>query len=74
MMGKKNLKANEFRRSKMTQAIPGKEQMRLNQVWFQLSRDHQVGVIQLMAQLVLKLVVAQIEANGKEVRDEQDPG
>jgi len=58
----------------MTQAISSKEQMSLTQVWVQLSRDHQVGVIQLMAQLVLKLVVAQIETSWKEAGDEQDPG
>lgn len=57
----------------MTQAIPSKEQMSLTQVWVQLSEDHQAGVIQLMAQLALKLVLAQIESQGKEARDEQDP-
>jgi hypothetical protein len=57
----------------MTQAIPSKEQMSLTQVWVQLSEDHQAGVIQLMAQLARKLVLAQIESQGKEARDEQDP-
>jgi hypothetical protein len=57
----------------MTQAIPSKEQMSLTQVWVQLSEDHQAGVIQLMAQLARKLVLAQIERQGKEARDEQDP-
>ncbi len=56
----------------MSQAVAGKEQGDLNQVWVQLSKDHQVGVIQLMAQLVLKSVVAQIESSWKEVGDEQD--
>ncbi len=56
----------------MTQAVAGKEQSNLNQVWVQLSQDHQVGVIELMAQLVLKLVVAQIESSWKEAGDEQD--
>ena len=55
----------------MSQA--GNEQGDLNQVWVQLSRDHQVGVIQLMGQLVLKLVVAQVESSWKEAGDEQDP-
>jgi glycine cleavage system regulatory protein len=57
----------------MTQAIPSKEQMSLTQVWVQLSADHQAGVIQLMAQLARKLVLAQIESQGKEACDEQDP-
>jgi hypothetical protein len=56
----------------MTQAVAGKEQSNLNQVWVQISQDHQVGVIDLMAQLVLKLVVAQLESRRKEVGDEQD--
>lgn len=56
----------------MTQAVAGKEQNNLNQVWVQLSQDHQVGVIELMAKLVLKLVVAQIESSWKEAGDEQD--
>jgi hypothetical protein len=56
----------------MTQAVAGKEQSNLNQVWVQLSQDHQVGVIDLMAKLVLKLVVAQLESRRKEAGDEQD--
>ncbi|MEJ2759705.1 MAG: hypothetical protein P8046_14590 [Anaerolineales bacterium] len=56
----------------MTQAVAGKEQSNLNQVWVQLSQDHQVGVIDLMAKLVLKLVVAQLESGRKEAGDEQD--
>jgi hypothetical protein len=31
-------------------------------------------VIQVMAQLVLKLIVAQFESNQKEACDEQNPG
>jgi glycine cleavage system regulatory protein len=57
----------------MTQAIPSKEQMSLTQVWVQLSADHQAGVIQLMAQLARKLVLAQIESQVQEACDEQDP-
>lgn len=57
----------------MTQAIQSKEQGGLSQVWVQLGNEHQTGVIQLMAQLVLKLIVAQIESSRKEVRDEQNP-
>lgn len=72
-MGNIYLKSKHLRRSKMTQAVASKEQGKLNQVWVQLSQDRQVGVIQLMGQLVLKLVVAQIEGSGKEVGDEQDP-
>jgi len=58
----------------MTQAIQSEEQGNLNQVWVQLGREHQVGVIKLMAQLVLKLIVAQIESSLKEARDDQNPG
>ena len=54
--------------------IQNQEQGNLNQVWVQLSQEDQVGVIHLMAQLVLKLIVAQIESNQKEVCDEQNPG
>lgn len=57
----------------MTQAIQSKEQGGLSQVWVQLGKEHQTGVIQLMAQLVLKLIVAQLESSRKEVRDEQNP-
>jgi len=58
----------------MTQATPNEQQVNLNQVWVQLGREHQTGVIQLMAQLVLKLIVAQIESSRKEVRDGQNSG
>jgi hypothetical protein len=58
----------------MRQAIPSKDQGSLNQVWVQLSQEHQAGVIQMMAQLVLKLVVAQLESNQKEAGDEQNSG
>jgi hypothetical protein len=58
----------------MTHVVASKEQGNLSQVWVQLSQEHQTGVIHLMAQLVLKLVVAQIEANWKEPRDEQNQG
>jgi hypothetical protein len=54
----------------MRQAIPSKEQGSLNQVWVQLGQEHQAEVIELMAQLVLKLVVAQQESSQKEARDE----
>jgi predicted Fe-S protein YdhL (DUF1289 family) len=54
----------------MRQVIPDKERGTLEQVWMQLSDERQAGVIQLMAQLVLKLVVAQSD---KEPRDEQNP-
>ena len=72
-MGDIYLKSNHLRRSKMTQVIQGKEQGGLTQVWVQLSQDHQAGVIQLMAQLVLKVVFGQTESSRKEVGDEQDP-
>lgn len=74
MMRIVNLKSNHLRRSEMTQVVASKEQETLSQVWVQLSEEHQTGVIHLMAQLVLKLVVAQIESNWKEPRDEQNQG
>ena len=58
----------------MRQAIPSKKQGTLNQVWVQLSCEQQVGLIQVMAELVLKLIVAQSEISQKEVCDEQNPG
>ena len=58
----------------MSQAIQNEQPGSLNQVWVQLSREHQAGVILLMAQLVFKLIVAQIENNQKEACDEQNPG
>jgi len=68
-----NPKTNDLRRRKMRQVIPSKEPGGLNQVWKQLSCEQQVGAIQVMAQLVLKLIVAQFEMNQKDVRDEQNP-
>lgn len=58
----------------MTQAVQNEELGSLNQVWVQLSGEHQARVIHLMAQLVLKLIVAQIESSQKEACDEQNPG
>jgi len=58
----------------MTQAIQSQEQGSLNQVWVQLSREYQAGVIQLMAQLVLKRIVAQLGSSRKETPDEQNSG
>lgn len=55
-------------------AIQNQAQQNLNQVWVQLSREYQTGVIHLMAQLVLKRVAAQIESSRKEACDEQNPG
>jgi len=57
----------------MTQTVPSKEPGALNLVWVELNREQQTGVIQLMAQLVFKLVVAQIENRCEEAHDEQDP-
>jgi len=58
----------------MTEAIQNEQPGNLNQVWVQLGREHQAGVIQLMAQLVFKRIVAQIENSRKEARDGQNPG
>ena len=41
----------------------------LSQVWAQLTDDHQTGVVQLMAQLILKLIIEQLESGGKEGGD-----
>lgn len=43
-----------------------KTQGKVKQVWVQLSRERQIVVIQLMAQLALKWVVAQVENSQKE--------
>ncbi len=45
----------------MTQAIPNKQKVKLSQVWAQLAREQQRGIIQLMAQLVVKMLVEQKE-------------
>ncbi|MBT3391475.1 MAG: hypothetical protein HN413_13830 [Chloroflexi bacterium] len=39
----------------------------LTKVWVQLAADRQTQVIRLMAQMVFKLIVQQIDASGKEV-------
>jgi hypothetical protein len=43
-------------------------------VWFELGNEDKTGVIQLMAQLVLKLIMAQVESSRQEVRDGQNSG
>ncbi|MBC8336800.1 MAG: hypothetical protein H8E29_16175 [Anaerolineales bacterium] len=53
----------------MTQTIPNKQQVKMSQVWAQLGREHRAGIIQLMAQLVVKMMVEQNETVRKEVRD-----
>ncbi|MBC8496377.1 MAG: hypothetical protein H8D37_01830 [Chloroflexi bacterium] len=53
----------------MTQAKQHKQQVKLTQVWAQLASEHQAGIIQLMAQLVIKILVEQIETGRKEVGD-----
>ena len=58
----------------MIPANPSKEQGTQSHVWVQLSCEHQAGVIQLMAQLVLKLVAVQLENNWKDAQDEQNSG
>ena len=58
----------------MTETIQNEEQESLNQVWVQLGREHRAGVIQLMAQLVFKRIVTQIENSRKEAHDGQNPG
>jgi len=58
----------------MKPTIQNEQQNGLCQVWFELGREDQAGVIQLMAQLVLKVIMAQIESSRKEVSDGQNPG
>jgi hypothetical protein len=58
----------------MIQTNQNKEMGKLDQVWVQLSQEDQVGVIHLMAQLVLKLSVAQIESGQKAGCDGQNLG
>jgi len=63
----------------MTSRTLSEQQTTLSQVWANLTKEHQTGVIQLMAQLVLKLIIEQIETSRKEVGDAirtgtQNPG
>ena len=53
----------------MSQAIQNTAQENLSQVWLQLSRECQSDVIRLMAQLIVRQIVAQLE---KEGYDEQN--
>jgi hypothetical protein len=53
----------------MTHQSLREQQTSLKQVWAQLTTDQQAGVIQLMAQLVLKLIIEQLERGEKEVGD-----
>ena len=50
----------------MKHTIQQEELVRVPQVWFELGKEAQAGVIQLMAQLVLKVIMAQIESSRKE--------
>ena len=58
----------------MKHTIQQEQLVRVPQVWFELGKEAQAGVIQLMAQLVLKVIMAQIESSWKEGRDGQNPG
>jgi hypothetical protein len=53
----------------MTHQSLREQKSSLRQVWAQLATEQQAGVIQLMAQLVLKLVIEQLERGGKEAGD-----
>ena len=58
----------------MKHTIQQEQLVRVPQVWFELGKESQAGVIELMAQLVLKVIMAQIESSRKEGRDGQNPG
>lgn len=51
------------------QANPSKREMELRQVWGQLCGEHRRCLIQLMAHLVVKMLVEQLEMGRKEVGD-----
>jgi hypothetical protein len=53
----------------MIQAIESEQREMLSQVWIQLAREHQAGVIQRMAELMLKLILEQMEDGGTEGED-----
>jgi hypothetical protein len=53
----------------MTYETLSDQKTSLSQVWAQLATEHQAGVIQLMAQLILKLIIEQLESGGKEGGD-----
>ena len=53
----------------MIQAIESEQKEMLSQVWVQLAREHQTGVIQRMAALMLKLILEQMEDGGMEGKD-----
>jgi hypothetical protein len=48
----------------MTYETLSDQKTSLSQVWAQLATEHQAGVIQLMAQLILKLIIEQLESGG----------
>jgi hypothetical protein len=50
----------------MTQAIANKQVEKSSQVWAQLAKEHQRGIIRLMARLVVKKLVEQLEMVGEE--------
>ncbi len=54
----------------MIPVIENEQEEKLTQVWVQLASEYQAGVIQRMAQLMLKLILARIEHGGTEVVDE----
>lgn len=58
----------------MTEQIRTQPKGAVSQIWGQLAREDQAGVIQLMAQLVLKLIIVQLESSREEVRDDQNSG
>ena len=58
----------------MIQAIENEQKEMLSQVWEQLASENQAGVIQRMAQLMLKLILEQMDDGGMEGVDEPDTG
>ena len=50
----------------MIQAIESEQKEMLSQVWEQLASENQVGVIQRMAELMLKLILEQMDDGGKD--------
>ena len=56
----------------MIQAIENEQKEMLSQVWEQLASENQAGVIQRMAQLMLKLILEQMDDGGMEGVDEPD--
>ena len=56
----------------MIQVIESEQKEMLSQVWEQLASEYQTGVIQRMAELMLKLILDKMDERGVEGVNEPD--